>query len=198
MRLHLGGIPLDPDFDPAPPEWNRLREPSAGVVVALALPLSAVLVIAFGAAWLAMLHPRVPDSLSVELTLRQALLAVTGLALLMLAHEGLHALALGGAGPGSTVIGFWPSHFVFYAHRFGQVGRARSVLVGLTPLLVLSVVPLALAPLMPGISLWLAVISVLNAAGASGDLIGVTLVLLGTPPGAALRNQGYATWWRPA
>jgi hypothetical protein len=136
--------------------------------------------------------------MSVELTLGSLLLAIGGLALLMLAHEGLHALALRGAGAGSTVLGFWPSHFVFYAHRFGEFSRARSVVVGLAPLIALSVVPFALALLAPGMGLWLAVLSVLNAAGASGDVIGVTLVLLGTPRGAALRNQGYATWWRAA
>jgi hypothetical protein len=198
LKLHLGGVPLDPDFDPASPEWDRLREPSASVMLAFALPLSVLLAIAFGSAWLVMLHPPIPDSLSLELSLGPLLLAVAGLALLMLAHEGLHSLALLGAGAGSTVIGFWPSHFVFYVHRFGEVSRARSVLVGLAPLLVLSVVPFAVAPFVPGIGPWLAIISVVNAAGASADLIGLTLVLLGTPRGAVLRNQGYATWWRPA
>jgi hypothetical protein len=198
LRLHLGGIPLDPDFHPGPPEWSPLREPSAGVMLTVALPVSLVMVLVFGAAWLAMLRPHVPASLSFELTLGPLLMAVGGLAVLMLAHEGLHALALVGAGEGSTLLGYWPSHFVFFAHRFGEVGRARWVLVGLAPLLVLSVVPFFVALLAPGIGLWLAVISVLNAAGASGDLIGVTLVLLGTPRGAVLRSQGYATWWRPA
>jgi hypothetical protein len=167
-------------------------------MLAFALPLSAVLVLSFGAVWLAVLRPSVPDSLSFELTLGPLLLAVGGLALLMLAHEGLHALALIGAGAGSTVIGFWPSHFVFYVHRFGEVSRARSVLVGLAPLLALSVVPFAVALLVPAVGPWLAVVSVLNAAGASGDLIGVALVLIGTPRSAVLRSQGYATWWRSA
>lgn len=197
MQFHVGGIPVDPDFDPSPPVWSRLREPKAGLLVGLATAFAVVLALVFGGAWLAFLHARIPDSLTLSIDLAALALFLGALATLIVVHESLHALALARAGEGSIVIGVWPSHFVFYAHKFGEVGRARSLAVGLAPFALLSVVPFALAPLVHGIAGWLAALSVLNAAGSAGDLIGVALIVIGTPRGAVLRNQGYDTWWRP-
>jgi hypothetical protein len=198
MQLRVGGIPLDTSFEPSAPDWNRLREPSAALLIASATLLAVVLVVVFGGAWLALLRPHIPDSVSLTIDLRVFALFAGGLVFLLVSHELLHAAALAGAGEGDTVLGVWPSHFVFYAHRFGEVGRARSVVVGLAPLVTLTVVPFALASVFPHSAGWLAVVSVANTAGSAADLIGVVLVLLGTPGGAVIRNQGYETWWRPA
>jgi hypothetical protein len=197
LQFHVGGIPVDPSFDPSPPVWSRLREPKAGLFFALATVFAVVLALAFGGVWLALLRPRVPDSLTLNIDLAALALFLGVMAALIVVHEALHAIVLAGAGDGDVVIGVWPSRFVVYAGRFGEVGRARSLAVGLAPFVVLSVLPFALAPLVHGIAGWLAALSVLNAAGSAGDLIGVALIVIGTPRGAIIRNQGYDTWWRP-
>jgi hypothetical protein len=197
VRLRIGDIPLDPAFDPTPPAWTRLREPSVAVLISLAMVLAMLLVLLLGGLWLGAIRPRLPDSASVNLDLRVAAVAILAICVLLLAHELLHALALVGASDGHTVLGFWPSRFLFYAQRLGEVGRIRSVVVGLAPFAVLSLAPFALAPLFPKAVGWLALLSVANGAGSAADLIGVALIILGTPRGAVIRNQGYETWWRP-
>jgi len=41
-------------------------------------------------------------------------------------------------------------------------------------------------------------LAILNAAAASGDIIGFFLVLFQVPSGAQVRNQGWKTFWRKA
>jgi len=42
------------------------------------------------------------------------------------------------------------------------------------------------------------VLSVVNTLGSAADLIMLLLLVRQVPPGAIIRNQGFATWWRSA
>jgi len=51
MRLRFGPIPDDPGFEPEAGDWVRLKEPSFGRMLLLALPLSVLLVTGIWMAW---------------------------------------------------------------------------------------------------------------------------------------------------
>lgn len=51
MRLRFGPVPDDPGFAPEDGGWVRLKEPSFGRMMLMALPLSFVLVAGITLAW---------------------------------------------------------------------------------------------------------------------------------------------------
>jgi hypothetical protein len=66
----------------------------------------------------------------------------------------------------------------------------------LSPLAVLSLLPLAACAFTGTASAFLAVVSVGNMVFASGDLFAVAMVLAQVPPEATLRNKGWRVWWK--
>jgi hypothetical protein len=54
MRLHIGPVPADPEFEPSSDRWHRLKEPEFGRLVVLALPLGVLLVASMLVAWSAL------------------------------------------------------------------------------------------------------------------------------------------------
>ena len=51
MRLRFGPVPDDPGFAPEDGDWVRLKEPSFGRMMLLALPLSVLLAAGVAIAW---------------------------------------------------------------------------------------------------------------------------------------------------
>jgi hypothetical protein len=70
------------------------------------------------------------------------------------------------------------------------------VVVGITPFIVLSVVPIIIGLCFSVAPFWLVALSTVNAFGASGDLIGAGLLALQVPASGRVRNKGRDTWWR--
>jgi hypothetical protein len=192
MRFHLGAIPHSPDFAPHAP-WNSVREPPPWLMQLIALPIGIVSALSVGVLW----HLITP--------LRGGAMVVTplGALLVLVASVGVHELVHASAHPlmgrsPHSVLGFWPSRGVFYAHYDGELSRNHFVTIFVAPLCVLSLLPLLAAAFMqvgPG---WLAFVSSLNALLASGDILGAVVVLAQIPSTAMVRNQGWRTYWRPA
>src|SRR6185503_13338146 len=95
-----------------------------------------------------------------------------------------------------SVLGFWPSRLLFYAHYVGELTRARFIAILLMPLLIISFVPLVVCAIIGHSSGLLAFSSALNALCACGDIFGVGLLLFQIPSDARVRNQGWRTYWR--
>jgi hypothetical protein len=182
MRFHLGTIPDSPDFVPDA-SWLSLREPSPWLAQLIALPIGVV------AAVVTPLRDVKPT-----LSMPGLLLAFAGI---VVVHEFIHALVHPMAGRSShSILGFWPSQVVFYAHYDGELSRNRFVTILLMPLVVISIVPLLVAAATQVTSGWAAFISAFNAFLACVDMLGAGMVLFQIPANRIVRNKGWRTYWR--
>jgi hypothetical protein len=186
MRVHIGAIPDSPDFVPDE-SWTLMPEPTPWGMQALALPLGVVLSAALGVIWLTLTPLGHAPAPSVG-TLCGALLAIVPM------HEALHLVMHPRSG--DSIIGFWPSRLLFYTHYHKPLPCRRYLAVLITPVLVLSLVPLAACALTATASAFLAVASVANALFASGDVFAAGLLLVQVPPNATLRNKGWRLYWK--
>jgi hypothetical protein len=155
-----------------------------------AVPLGIIACVIVGALWcfLTPLRNASFDSLG---TLFIALIA------LMPIHELIHAAVHPGSGMSDdSILGFWPSRLLLYAHYVRELSRTRFIVILLMPLLVISFVPLLACALTGRSSVLLAFTSIVNALGACGDIFAIGLLLFQVPSDARIRNQGYRTFWR--
>jgi len=204
MRFCIGSIPEDSDFQPTPPVWHILREPHPGWMQLVALPFSAVGVLITQRCWVALapaalkFEYQAPASTHVVAALVGVLgVCVASFVLLIVVHEGIHALVHPGAGRSPhSMVGAWPRMLLFYAHYLGEMSRTRFIAILLMPFLVLSPGLALLAAALSWPSPVLAAFSLLNALSAGGDLFAVSLLLWQVPPRAITRNRGWKTYWR--
>jgi Putative zincin peptidase len=190
MRLHWGAVPKSPDFEPRE-GWNPLKEPSPWLFQFMALPVGVAVTLGMGILWLVMTplrHATQPPSLM-------------GLVLsfppIVVVHELIHAVAHPSAGRSSnSILGFWPSRMICYAHYDGELTRNRLVVILLMPLIVISFVPLLVTAIARVASGWAAFVSVFNALLACGDILAAGMVLFQLPTGTIVRNQGWWTYWK--
>lgn len=116
---------------------------------------------------------------------------------LFVLHELLHCVGHPGWGfSPSSILGFWPSRFMPYAAFLGPIPRNRFILVGFMPLLVLSVLPLAVCAVFSIHSLALSAVSVMNCLVSCGDIIICLLVWMQVSPPAIVQEQGWDIWWK--
>lgn len=200
MRFHLGPVPEDPEFDPEVDGWIRLREPRPGVLLRVAIPLGMLMAASLLFVWsLIVPFGGLSGSFSLTITLPGLLVATGALIGFVLVHEALHAVPamLVGSLDG-IVVGFWPRHLAPYVAYTGALSREAQLVSGVMPLVLLTGLPLALGIAIPAAVWWMVGLSVVNVLGSAADLIMLGLIAHQVPRGATIRNQGFATWWRPA
>ena len=134
-----------------------------------------------------------------DMPITSLFLLVIALVGLTVIHELLHAVVhpMKGLSP-RTVLGFWPSTLMFYAHYDGEVSRNRLIAILLTPLIIISIVPLVVAAVVQVTSGWAAFLSCFNAVLACVDMLGVAMLLFQVPRTAVVRNQGWKSYWKEA
>jgi hypothetical protein len=198
MRLHYGAVPETPDFHPLEEGWTGIREPGPVLIQFLAIPV-ALAVIFLLMAVLIFSRP------GLAFTIRIDWITLVMILLLFPVHELLHALCFPQFGfTSETVVGAWASRLLLYAFYTGALPKWRFLLVYAMPLMVLSALPVAFlavvrpVPFASGVISALVILAILNAAAASGDIIGFFLVLFQVPSGAQVRNQGWKTFWKKA
>jgi hypothetical protein len=171
--------------------WRRLREPSPWPEKLVALPISVVAAVIVAALWLGLTPLR---DITHEVSLFGFLLSVAGI---IIVHELLHALAHPMAGRSShSVVGFSPAQAFFYGHYQGEMSRNRFLTILLTPLCIISIVPLLVSGAAQVSSGWVALVSVVNAFCACGDMLLAGLVLFQVPASGRIRQQSWRTYWR--
>jgi hypothetical protein len=190
MRFHIGAVPETPDF--ITDGWKPLREPGPILMQVFALPIGLATSALMVLAWLCLTpvanHPAAP-----------ILWMCLGLLFLFPAHELLHAIVHPRQGrTNGTILGFWPSRMIFYAHYLGEISRNRFIAILAAPFLIISVVPLLVCAVLGQASVTVAYISCLNAFCSCADLLGIILFLFQIPQSAIVRNQGWRTYWKPA
>ncbi len=198
MRIRIGPAPEDPDFDPERDGWTRLREPRPSVLLAVAIPLGILLGGLAALAWSPIVPIEAPGAdLSLSVSVPGLLGVLAALVGFMALHEALHALPvlLGGSREDITV-GFWPRHLAPYVSYVGELSRRTQLLSGVTPFVLLTLVPVVVALVAPDTARWMRGLSVLNCLGSSADVILLALIARQVPKNAVTRSQGFATWWR--
>jgi hypothetical protein len=116
---------------------------------------------------------------------------------LVLIHELLHALVHPGFGMSSrTSVGLFLPRLAFYAHYSGERTRARFLAGAVTPLVVLSVVPLILCMAFHLHLPTLALLASLNAIVAGTDVTTALVLLLRCPSGAVVLTDQNHAWWQ--
>ena len=188
MRFHLGAVPESPDF--VTDGWKPLREPGPILMQVFALPIGLAVSTLMVLAWLYLTPVTKYPSAS-------PLWLVLGLLFLFPVHELLHAIVHPHQGrTADTVLGFWPSRMIFYAHYLGEVSRNRFIAILAAPFLIISVVPLLVCAVLGHSSVAWAYFSCLNAFCSCADLLGIIFFLFQIPQSAIARNQGWFTYWK--
>jgi hypothetical protein len=189
MRFHLGAIPETPGFSPDA-SWKPLREPTPWMMQLLALPVGVIACVAVGALWFLLTPLR-------DVSFNSPGMMLGAFVVIIPIHELIHAAVHPRAGgTDDSILGFWPSRLLFYAHFVGELSRGRFIAILLMPLLIISFVPLVMCAIAGHSSGLLAFSSALNALCACGDIFAVGLLLFQIPADARVRNQGYRTFWR--
>jgi hypothetical protein len=161
----------------------------------LALPIGIVSFVLVGGLWIL----ATPLSASFFSSPRFVLIALPSFLALVVVHELVHAAVHPQAGKSDkSVLGFWPSRLLFYAHYDGELTRNRFIAILAMPTLVISLLPLAIALVTQhahGLVAWL---SSMNVLFACGDIFGILLLAFQVPSGAVCHNSGWRTFWRTA
>ena len=184
-----GLAPSHLDFRPEDQGWHPLTRPPAIAVMLISLVLGFALFMVVSLAFFYLA--------SVRLQKPSGLFPVWLLIPLIPIHEMLHAFVQPGLGLSArTYLGFNLPRLAFYAHYSGERTRARFIAGALTPLVVLSVVPLILCMTFHLNLPTLAWMSSLNAAVAGTDVITALVLLVRCPRGAVVLTDQNKAWWR--
>lgn len=192
MKLQIGPVPASTDFNPDS-SWKPMQEPTPLSIQLFATPVGVILFIAIGTLWM-FLTPVKDQPFIPMLPVWQVL---TTFALLIIVHELIHAAVHPRSGKyDDSVIGFWPSRLLFYAHYHGQLTRNRFAAILAMPTLVISLLPLIFSAVTRSGSHLIALISTWNALFACGDMLGLMLLLYQVPSKAVVRNCAWRTFWK--
>ena len=199
MRLLIGPIPEAEGFHPKRRGWTKLKEPSFNMLMLLSIPTALLIAVGILFAWVALARVHgIEELIQIVFTPGTLLSSIAAFVGLIVGHEMVHLVALPKCGlTSATVVGFWPQKVTPYVSHEGELSRNRYVLIGLMPLLLLSVVPLLIGLLFASMPLWLVVLSIINGFISAGDIINVILLVSQTPRSAIVRSKGLETWWRP-
>jgi hypothetical protein len=197
MKFCYGDVPQDVDFAPEVEGWALVPELSASKMQVGGFPILLVMLLATSSV-VRLVSPNgfYPPNLWVGLL---------GLLLIPVAHELVHALFTPGLGlTDKTVIGALPRKLLLYAYYKEALSLRRFQLVGLAPLLVLSVLPIVLIVVLyqrtvdPGVLSTLGYVAFINAALSYGDVTSLLWVRRGIPDTASVRFNGSRLFWKPA
>ena len=196
MRFHAG-LPPD-EFEPDA-SWQALREPAPSKATRQALPLGLLLFCAVALTW-TLLGASPLTALRVQAGWGEAVRVFWGLALLVVAHELIHAFVHPHLGTSRhTVLGASVRPLLLYAAYQASLSRNRFIAILLAPFAVLTLLPLlahAAGLLEQPLAQILATGSVVNAALSSLDVFGALLLVRQVPSTAQVKNKGWQTYWR--
>jgi hypothetical protein len=194
MQFRLGRIPDARDFVPDQ-TWKPLREPGPWLMQLFALPLGLAAFVSIGWLWF-WATPLNGKCFESPAFLNLGLFSFIPM---VVVHELIHAAVHPGSGSSDrSILGFWPSRLLFYAHYDGALTRNRFIAILAMPTVVITLLPLAVAMATSSSHELVAWISTWNAFFACGDLFGIMLLLFQVKSRAICRNHGYKTFWKTA
>lgn len=205
MRFRYGPIPEDEAFQPEAQGWSGIREPGPLILIILAIPVGILLMVATGYAisqvWEGgiqaiiqeVLEQSGPDPFLVFLAVSVISIPV---------HELVHLFTHPQLGRSKkSILGFWLSRGMFYAHYEGAVSRSRFLAILASPYLVLAWIPVIILALI-GTSIPIEYVEILvlmalvNSVLPAGDVLGFFLMVSQIPSSACVKNKGWKSYWK--
>lgn len=189
MKLRLGGIPINEDFDPEEEGWTPMKEVSPVAAQFIALPIGFLVAWGLHEAWS-----------SAGASVFRAILSAwifAWMPIVIIAHELIHGLFHPGAGFSSkSTYGFWPAKLVAFAYYDGAMSRRQFLTSLIAPFVIISLGPLLVSPFLETISPMFAFISIFNALLSCVDILGVLFVAAMVPKSARMRNKGWQSYYQ--
>ena len=205
MRFRYGQIPENDEFQPETHGWSGIREPNPLILNILALPVSIILIVvtifAISLIWEGGFQAIIQE------TLKQSgpnpfLVFLVVLVISIPIHELIHLLIHPKFGRSDkSILGFWLSRGMFYAHYEGAVSRNRFLSILAAPYLVLAWLPvLILAVIDTSIPIVyveiLVMMALTNSVLPAGDATGFLLLTIQVPSSACVKNKGWKSYWK--
>ena len=191
MKFHFGKIPDAVDFSPEKENWTPIKEPSPWLAQLFALPIGFTLAALFLYLWV---HLTPATGYNFAATLIHIFI---GIPFTVIVHELIHTLAHPQNGRSdNTILGYWPSKMIFYAHYDGILSKQRFIAILVLPFIFISILPLLLCIFFSIDSSFLMFVSVFNTLCSCVDLLGVIIIFFQVPPAAITRNKVWKTYYR--
>jgi len=181
--------------------YEKLEEPNIKTLSLLSFPVGiiAATILFFLAQALTSVHLDL-DIFSGVYTFKIILIAIFGFVffnvIIIIVHELLHALIFPEKLSSDNVIFGVYMASMFFAFYKLDMKRERMVFCMLFPTILLSILPMVIICIL---NINLPIINFLflyHTTLAAGDMIGVYLILKGTPKNSYLKNKGYHTYYR--
>jgi len=187
MHLMFDRIAAKPALDGG--TWTPLQAPDDDAALMLSFPIALCAAFIVGLIW----------ALSVRIVSTEidTALLIGTMALLGPLHELVHIAALPKAlRIDRAALILWPSRLILTAHFDGTMRRSAYLRMLVMPLAILSLVPLGAAMIVGHAPASWVLLSLLNVAVSSGDLLALVLVLGQVPAGALVRRARDVTEWK--
>lgn len=205
MRFQYGPIPENDIFQPEAQGWSGIREPGPLMLNILAFPVSILLMVAtiytISRVWEGGLQAIIQEVLE-QSGPDPFLVFLVVLVISIPVHELVHLFIHPQLGRSKkSILGFWLSRGMFYAHYDGAVSRNRFLSILAAPYLLLAWPPVIILALI-GASVpieyvqILVLVALVNSVLPSGDVLGFFLVVSQVPASACVKNKGWKSYWK--
>lgn len=189
MRFVLGSIPESENFRSEEGAWLACKELDPKLIAWLVGPVVALLLALA-------LFTSVDAFTEIRLEGFSFFRFLAIYFLIVVAHEAIHALVHPDRGLSEkTILGFWPSKGIFFAHFEGPRSRTNFLMGIIAPFILLTAVPLVLAIICDWTSWIIGAVIIWNGLSSAIDLIGFFTILLNVPRNSEVRNLGWHTYW---
>lgn len=205
MRFHYGPIPEDEEFQPESHGWSDIREPNPLILNVLAFPV-AILLLVMTILVISFVWEGGPLAIVGEILEQSGpnpfLVSLVVVVISIPIHELFHLFIHPEFGRSNkSILGFWLSRGMFYAHYVGAVSRNRFLSILAAPYLMLVWLPvLILAAIDTSIPIVyveiLVIAALINSVLPAGDAIGFLLLASQVPSSACVKNKGWKSYWK--
>jgi hypothetical protein len=168
--------------------WNQVREPDEGVHRILSLVAGATLCIATLVLWL-VVAPFKPVRIGYSTLIVAAFIVA-------IVHELAHAIAFTARRGSDVRVGLLWRRWRLSMRYDGALSRRHYLVVLAAPLVVVSLLPVAVSYFAALHSGDIVLISMLNALSCGSDFVAALLMLVQVPAGTLVRRQGDVVLWK--
>lgn len=120
---------------------------------------------------------------------------ILGLILMTFIHELIHLVFVPNFKKSDkTYLGL--TFFGGFVHTEEEIQRNRFFIISLAPYIIISVILPIILGLFGLLTTWLKIYMIINAMGASVDVLNIFIIYFQVPPRALLTNNGIKTYWK--
>ena len=191
------------DFEPEKEGYTKMKEPSMEKLLLIAFPVGFIVSYMLFIMAQILTHTHLQFFCFVDTNLPiliETALFFIGFALfnviIIVFHEGVHALCFP-EGITSKHVGFgFHKSGAFFAFYTETISKRRMIFTMLMPFVLFTIAPLIIIIIIDKNIPFLMMALLYHALLASGDLVGLSLVIKNTPKNSVLKNKGYFTYYK--